>query len=51
MKNHNEVTAKEIAGILEKKGSRTRDYLNELKDEEKIIFIGENKGRRYKLNK
>ncbi len=51
MQNHNEVTAKEIAGIIEKKESRTRDYLTELKDEGKIIFMGENKGRRYKLNK
>lgn len=51
MQNHNEVTSKEISGILGKKESRTRDYLNELKDEGKIIFIGKNKGRRYKLNK
>ena len=51
MQNHNEVTTKEIAGISEKKESRTRDYLKKLKDEEKIIFMGKNKGRRYKLNK
>ena len=51
MKGKDFVKASEIAEAIDRKSSRTRDYLGELVKEGLIITEGSNRNRIYKLKK